>query len=62
MGQQGGFERRQLLIGYQPSEAFLGFHHASSGPAQSHRGIRLQHGDLLRAFARITESFGSNWR
>ena len=39
MSQQGGFERRQLLVSHQPSEALLGFHHASSSPAQSHRGI-----------------------
>src|SRR3954447_21694602 len=37
MSQQGSFERRQLLIGHQPPEAFLGFHHAST--AQGHRGI-----------------------
>ena len=34
MSQQGGFERRQLLIGHQPSEAFFSLHHAGSGPAQ----------------------------
>jgi hypothetical protein len=34
MSQQGGFERRQLLIGHQPPEAFPGLHHAGSGPAQ----------------------------
>ena len=39
MSQQGSFERRQLLIGHQPPEAFLGLHHASSGPAQGHRAI-----------------------
>src|SRR4051812_1912601 len=39
MSQQGSFERRQLLVGHQPPEAFLGFHHAGSGPAQGHRGI-----------------------
>ncbi len=39
MSQQGGFERRQLLVGHQPSEAFLRLHHTSSGPAQGHRAI-----------------------
>jgi len=38
MGSQGSFERRQLLVRLEASEALGGFHHAGGGPAQRHIG------------------------
>src|SRR3954453_12699151 len=65
MSQQGGFERRQLLVGHQPSEAFLGLHHTSSGPAQSHRGIPpALHvaGDLPDGAVHVLDDVGAGQR
>jgi hypothetical protein len=33
------FERGELLVGIQPTEAFGGLHHAGGGPAQRHVGV-----------------------
>ena len=39
MGSQRSFEDWKLLVRLEASEAFRGFHHAGSRPAQGHIGI-----------------------
>ena len=58
----GGFEHWQLLIGHQPSEAFLSLYHAGSGPARGHRAIPSalhNAGDLLDGAVHVLDDVGA---
>ena len=39
VSEQRRFERGQLLVGLQPTEALGGLHHAGGGPTQRHLGV-----------------------